>query len=256
VRLRDKVALITGSTSGIGKASALLFSQEGAKVVIAGRRLDEGLKTVDEINTAGGEAIFVQTDVSRVEHVKQLIGKAAETYGRIDILFNNAGIHPESARKPLAECSEEDWDYVMAVNVKGMFLTCKYVIPLMIRNGGGTIINTSSQRAFAVSKNLGIYSSSKGAIISFTKALAVDYAEYGIRANSICPGMVETEMTIPLLREAQRDARAWNDMMNKYPLKRFGKPEDVARAALFLASSESSWITGISLMVDGGFTII
>lgn len=254
MRLEGKVAIITGSTSGIGRATAILFAQEGAKVVVVGRRADAGQMTVDEINRNGGEALFVKTDVSEMRHVKILIKQTVRNYGKIDILFNNAGINPDTARKPLAECSIEDWDKIMAVNTRGLFLVCKCVIPEMIKNKGGVIINTSSQLAFVAIKGRGIYSASKGAVTMLTKALALDYAACHIRANCICPGLVETEMGMTIIEEAKKDGKVWQSMMEKYPIGRLGQPEDIAHAALFLASDEASWITGSCLMVDGGYT--
>lgn len=254
MRLKEKVAIITGSTSGIGRATAILFAQEGAKVVITGRRSEVGENTVQEIERRKREAIFIKADVSEIQQVKNLVKRTIKTFGKIDILLNNAGIHPGSARKPLAECSVEDWDKIMGVNVRGIFLTCKYVIPQMIKNGGGVIINTSSQLAFRVIKDRGIYSTSKGAIITLTKALAIDYSVYHIRVNCICPGIVETEMAMPIIQEARNDAQGWQRLVAKYPIGRIGKPEDIAHAALFLASDESNWITGSCLMVDGGYT--
>jgi NAD(P)-dependent dehydrogenase (short-subunit alcohol dehydrogenase family) len=254
MKLKRKVAIITGSTSGIGRTTAILFSQEGARVVVVGRRSEAGQITVKEIKKKGGEALFVKADISDVKQVKDLVKKTLSAYDKIDILFNNAGIHPESARKPLAECSLRDWDRIMRINAKGIFLGCKYAIPRMIENGGGVIINTSSTHAFVTIKNRGIYSASKGAITTLTKAMAIDYAPYHIRVNCICPGMVQSEMTSSVIQEARRDKKVWQNYMAKYPLGRLGKPEDIAYAALFLASDESSWITGSCLMVDGGYT--
>ncbi len=254
MRLKEKVAIITGSTSGIGKATAILFAREGAKVVVTGRRSEVGENTVQEIQMGKEEAIFIKTDVSETQQVKALVKRTIKTFGKIDILVNNAGIHPGSSRKPFADCSVEDWDRIMSVNVRGIFLTCKYVIPQMINNGGGVIINTSSQLALRAIKDRGIYSTSKGAIITLTKAMAIDYAAYHIRVNCICPGIVETEMAMPIIQEARKDAQGWERLIAKYPIGRIGKAEDIAHAALFLASDESSWITGSCLTVDGGYT--
>lgn len=254
MKLKDKVAIITGSTSGIGRAAAILFAQEGARVVVAGRRSEAGQTTVKEIQGNGGDALFIKTDVSETEQVKHLVEKTIAIYGKIDVLFNNAGINPESARIPLADCSVEDWDNLMAINVKGTFLTCKYAIPQMIKNGGGVIINTSSQLAFIAIKGRGIYAASKGAVSMLTKALAIDYGDNHIRVNCICPGLVETEMATPIIQEARRDEKVWQRLIEKYPLGRLGTPEDIANVALFLASDESSWMTGSCILVDGGYT--
>jgi NAD(P)-dependent dehydrogenase (short-subunit alcohol dehydrogenase family) len=254
MRLTGKVAVITGSTSGIGKATAVLFAREGAKVVVVGRRPEAGQMTVDEIRGWGGEAIFVKADVSDIEQVKGLVNRTLAAYTKIDILFNNAGIHPESAHKPLAECSVEDWDRIMGINAKGIFLTCKYVVPEMIKKGSGVIINTSSMLGVVAVRSRGIYSATKGAIIMLTKSMALDYASSHIRVNCICAGVVETEMSRPIVEAAQKNELSWKRMMENHPIGRLGKPEDIANAALFLASDESSWITGSCLMVDGGYT--
>lgn len=256
MRLKGKVAIITGSTSGIGKATAALFAQEEAKVVVVGRRFETGEIVTGEIKKRGGEAIFVKTDISDPEQVKRLLERTFAVYGKVDILFNNAGILPESAKKPIADCSIEEWDHMMTVNAKGVFITSKYVIPEMINNGGGVIINTSSQLAFVAIKGRGIYSASKSAVAMLTKAIAIEYAPYHIRANCICPGLVETEIGMPIIREAQKDEKTWTSLIEKYPIGRLGKPEDIAHAALFLASDESSWITGSCLMIDGGYTAL
>lgn len=254
--MKGKAAIITGATSGIGRASAILFAQEGAKVVVVGRRLEAGEIVTGEIKKRGGDAIFVETDISDPEQVKRLVERAIAVYGRVDILFNNAGILPESAKKPIADCSIEEWDRMMTVNAKGVFITSKYVIPEMIKNEGGVIINTSSQLAFVAIKGRGIYSASKSAVAMLTKALAIDYASHHIRVNCICPGLVETEIGIPVIREAQKDEKTWKSMIEKYPMGRLGKPEDIAHAALFLASDESSWVTGSCIMIDGGYTAL
>jgi NAD(P)-dependent dehydrogenase (short-subunit alcohol dehydrogenase family) len=255
MRLKDKVALITGATSGIGRATALLFSKEGAKVVVVGRRMDEGKETITMVKDAGGHAIFIKTDVSKNSDVKGMVEETSKTFGKIDILFNNAAILPDLAKKPLVECSEEGWDKVMEVNLKGIFLTSKYVIPYMMKNGGGSIINTSSNAGLVAGKNRCAYITSKGGVIALTKSMAIDYAPYKIRVNCICPAIVETDMAKEILDRARKDKNFWQEVItSKIPLGRPATPEDVAYAVLFLASDESSFITGISLPVDGGFT--
>lgn len=257
MRLKGKVAIITGATSGIGRATALLFCREGAKVAVIGRRVSEGNETVRMAKEIGGHAIYIKTDVSKDSEVKNMVEEALETFGKVDILFNNAGINPEPSRKPLVECSEEDWDEVMAINVKGIFLTSKYVIPHMIKNGGGAIINTSSKWGHVAGKNRCAYITSKGGVVALTKSMAVDYAPYQIRVNCVCPGIVETDLAKDLLAKARQDKNLWQEMIaSKIPLGRPATPEDVAYAALFLASDESSFITGISLLIDGGHTAI
>jgi NAD(P)-dependent dehydrogenase (short-subunit alcohol dehydrogenase family) len=254
MRLRDKVVMVTGATSGIGRAAAVLFAQEGAKVVVVGRREELGQEVATRINGEGGEAIFVKADVSKVNEVKRMVDEAVRTYGRIDVLFNNAGILPEAAKKGVAELSEGVYDQVMDINVKGIYLTSKYVIPEMIKAGGGAIVNTSSTVGHVAMKNRSVYTASKGAVTLLTKSMALDYAPHNIRVNCVCPALVETEIATEFLKVARKDEKLWGEIMSKIPLGRVGTPEDVAYAALFLASDESSWITGSSLMVDGGYT--
>jgi len=254
MRLKDKVAIVTGATSGIGRAAAVLFAQEGAKVVSVGRREALGQEVVEGIKAAGGEAIFVKADVSKVDDIKSMVHRTVQTYGRIDILFNNAGILPDAAKKGVTDLSEEVWDEVMDINVKGIYLTSKYAIPEMIKAGGGAIVNTSSTVGHIAMKNRSVYTTSKGAVTLLTKSMALDYAPYNIRVNCVCPALVETEIATEFLKMARKDEKVWGEIMSKLPLGRVGTPEDVAYAALFLASDESSWITGSSLMVDGGYT--
>lgn len=254
MRLKDKVAIVTGATSGIGRAAAVLFAREGAKVVAVGRREAAGEEVIKKIKHAGGEAIFVKADVSKANEIKSMVHKTVQAYGRIDVLFNNAGILPEVAKKTVTDLSEEVWDEVMEINLKGVFLTSKYVIPEMIKAGGGAIVNTSSTVGHIAMKNRSVYTASKGAVTLLTKSMALDYAPYNIRVNCVCPALVETEIATEFLRVARKDEKLWGEIMSKIPLGRVGTPEDVAHAALFLASDESSWITGSSLMVDGGYT--
>lgn len=255
MRLKDKVAIITGATSGIGRATAVLFSKEGAKVAVVGRRMDEGKETVRMVKETGGHAIFIKADVSKDSEVKNMVEEAIKVFGKVDILFNNAGINPDSAKKPLIECSEEDWNEVMEVNLKGMFLTSKFIIPHVIKNGGGSIINTSSNWGLVAGKNRCAYITSKGGVIALTKSMAIDYAQYNIRVNCICPAIVETDMAKEVLAKARKDKNFWQEVISsKIPLGRPSTPEEVAYSALFLASDESSFITGNVLMVDGGYT--
>ncbi len=255
MRLKKKVALITGATSGIGRYTAILFCREGARVAVVGRRIDKGRETVKMTDEAGGHAIFLKTDITKASEVKEMVQAALKAFGKIDILFNNAGVNPVQAKKPLAECPEEYWDEVMEVNMKGIFLTSKYVIPHMIKNKGGSIINTSSNQGHIASQNRCAYITSKGGVTLLTKSMAIDYASYNIRVNCICPAIVETDMAKKTLAKARKDKNLWQELIgNKIPLGRPGRPEDIAYAALFLASDESSFITGTSLMVDGGYT--
>jgi len=255
MRLENKIAIITGATTGIGRATSVLFCAEGAKVVVVGRREDEGRETVRLAEQTGGKAIFIKTDVSNAAEVEEMVTKAISIFGKIDILFNNAGINPEPARKSLTECPEDTWDRVMEVNLKGVYLTSKYVIPHMVRNKGGSIVNMGSCYGHAGVKNRCVYSASKGGVITLTKSMAIDYARYHIRVNCISPAIIETDIAKNMLDEARRNPEVWKEIItNKIPMDKPGKPEEVAYAALFLASDESSFITGISLKVDGGYT--
>jgi len=255
MRLENKIAIITGATTGIGRATSVLFCAEGARVVVVGRREDEGRETIRLAEKAGGKAIFIKTDVSHAAQVEEMVTKTISTFGKIDILFNNAGINPEPARKNLTECPEETWDQVMEVNLKGVYLTSKYVIPHMIRNKGGSIINMGSCYGHVGVRNRCVYSASKGGVITLTKSMAIDYAHYNIRVNCISPAIIETDIAKNILDEARRNPQIWKEIItNKIPMDKPGKPEEVAYTALFLASDESSFITGTSLKVDGGYT--
>jgi NAD(P)-dependent dehydrogenase (short-subunit alcohol dehydrogenase family) len=216
------------------------FAKEGAKVVVAEIDSKEGKETVDLIKAAEGEAFFIQVDITRTDDAKKMIDSAIEKYGRLDVLFNNAGI--ELTGK-VEDMSEANWDRLLGINLKGIFLCCKYAIPHMLRQGAGAIINTASIAGLFGLSNEGAYCASKGGIIALTKALAMDYAPSNIRVNCICPGPTATRLT------PDRTA-----IIEKIPMGRLGKSEEIAAAALFLASKESSFITGHALVVDGGFT--
>ena len=250
MRLKDKVALITGAGSGIGRASALLFAREGAKVVVVDVRDEAGEETVHLIREGGGEAVFVHADVSRAQDARAMIAKAEEAYGRLDVLFNNAGIfHPRDGS--ILETDEDVWNQVIDVNLKGVFLGCKYGIPALLRAGGGVIINTASFVALmgaAVSQIA--YTASKGGVLALTREIAVEFARKNIRANALCPGPVETPLLADLLADpVQRQRR-----LVHIPMGRLARAEEIARAALFLASDESSYINGVAFIADGGIT--
>jgi len=251
MRLQDKVAIITGAGSGMGRATAILFAAEGAKVVIADWSTEGGEETAKAIRKAGGEATFVEVDVSKAADAEKMVKVAVEKYGKIDILYNNAGIEGPIART--ADLSEEDWDRVVAVDLKGVFLGSKYAIPEMIRGGGGVIINTASTSALIATRNMPAYCAAKGGVVSLARTMAVEYARDNIRVNCICPGGTRTPM---FYRGTKGRADLEEKFVRYVPMGKFGEPEDIAQAALFLASDESSrFITGTTLVVDGGQTI-
>lgn len=244
--LKDKVAVITGAASGFGKETSLLFSKQGASIVAVDYS-ETGKEVVEEINKQGGKAIFVKADVSNEEDVKTFINKAVEAFGKIDILFNNAGIYiPGKAD----EIETSDWDRVININLKGVFLGSKYAIPHMKKNGG-VILNTSSASGIIGFPDAISYAASKGGVVSLTKAMAVDYAKDNIRVNCICPGTGETGMT----KEVLENKELREMFAAPIPLKRFAQPSDIANAALYLVSDLSTYLTGVALPVDGGWTV-
>jgi NAD(P)-dependent dehydrogenase (short-subunit alcohol dehydrogenase family) len=249
-RLRGKVAIITGAANGIGKTSALLFAQEGASLILADIDVAQGQQVAEEIRASGGRATFVHTDVSKSPDIINLVRAAVSTEGKIDILFNNAAINYFGK---VTDTPEDDWDRVMNVNVRGVYLGCKYTIPVMQDNGGGTIVNTASAAALVGLRNLAAYTASKGAVLQLTKNLALDYADSGIRVNALCPGVTATEMTLQLIADSQDPAAMRRRFDTGRPMGRMAEPIEIARTALFLASDESSFMTGSFLLVDGGY---
>ena len=251
-RLKGKVAIITGAGSGIGAATAITFAREGAKVSLAGRRVAKIQAVADQIVAEGGEALPVPTDVRYAEQVQNLIQKTIEHFGKLDILFNNAGVLP--VRCTVVELTEEQYEQTMATDVKGLWLCCKYALPEMIRNGGGSIINCSSISAFIGQRQQGVYNVTKGGIDVLTKCMALDFARYNIRVNNVNPAWVRTEMNQEQLAEFQaRGGKEWEEVLRLHPIGRLGEPQDVAWAVVYLASDEASWVTGTSLVVDGGY---
>lgn len=243
-----KVALITGGTSGIGKETAIQLGQAGAKVAIAGRRTEEGNAVVDEIKSAGGEAIFVQTDVTQEDQVKRLVEETVKHFGRLDIAFNNAGIDHGG---PITEVTEEDYRKVFDINVLGVFLSQKYEIPAMLASGGGSIINTSSVVGHIAMPGASVYIASKHAVEGITKTTALELAGQGIRVNAVAPGAIATDMIDRFAGEEGSDNRQW--LVSQHPMGRLGLSKEVAAAVLYLASDAASFTTGTSLPVDGGY---
>jgi len=245
-RLKDKVATITGGGSGIGRATCLLFAREGAKVVVADYIAEGGNETVRQISAADGQAVFVQADVSKSADVRNMIGAAVRNYGRVDILFNNAGIEGPSTK--LANLKEEDWDRVIAIDLTSVYLGMKYVIPEMIKQGGGVILSTASVAGLVGFQGSGAYAAAKAGVINLTRLAALEYADKNIRVNCICPGVIETPMV-----ERVMGGRPRERIVRSEPIGRLGRPEDIANAALFLASDESSFATGAPFIIDGGY---
>lgn len=253
MRLKDKVAIITGATSGIGRASALVFAREGARVVIVGRREKEGLATEALIREKHGDCLFLRADVTQPVEVERAVATTVEHFHKIDILFNNAGINPLDARRSASECPETAWDEVISTNLKGIYYCVRNVVPIMKAGGGGAILNTASTFGLVGHADRSAYVASKGAVLQLTKAMALDYGPLNIRVNSICPGMVKNERVEAKLRQAQVDG-SLAAILSDYPLGRVGEPEEIAEAAAFLVSDAASWITGIAMPVDGGYT--
>jgi NAD(P)-dependent dehydrogenase (short-subunit alcohol dehydrogenase family) len=251
MRLRDKVAIITGAAQGIGAASARLFAHEGARVVVADVQAELGTQVVNAIRDAGGEAIFVRTDVGVEKQVSDLVETTCASYGRIDVLFNNAGI---VIPKPLLETNENDLERLLQVNFKGAFYGIKYALPVMMRGGGGSVINNTSSAAVTGRPGMPVYGASKAALLALTRGAAVAYGPSNVRFNAIVPGTIWTAMT-------ESAFRAWSNVEAEkrrteqvIPLRRIGVPEDIAYTALFLASDESRYVTGVAIPVDGGRT--
>jgi NAD(P)-dependent dehydrogenase (short-subunit alcohol dehydrogenase family) len=249
-RLAGRTALVTGGGSGIGREAVLLFAREGASVVVVDRDAAAGESSAEAIRSAGGRASFFAADVAKARDVEAAIAHAERSTGALHVLFNNAGIFPDRVGSPV-DTDEDVWDLVMAVNLKGVFLGCKFGIPALLRAGGGSIINTASFVAVLGAATSQIaYTASKGGVLAMTREIAVEYARRGIRANALCPGPVDT----PLLQALLADPAARARRMVHVPMGRLAEASEVARAALFLASDESSYVNGTTFLVDGGIT--
>ncbi|MNF79926.1 SDR family oxidoreductase [Pseudomonas alkylphenolica] len=246
-----QVALVTGGAAGIGRATALAFATEGLKVVVADLDAAGGQGTVDLIRAAGGEALFVTCNVTREADVQQLLACTIEAYGRLDYAFNNAGIEIEQGR--LAEGSEAEFDAIMGVNVKGVWLCMKYQLPLLLAQGGGAIVNTASVAGLGAAPKMSIYSASKHAVIGLTKSAAIEYAKKKIRVNAVCPAVIDTDM---FRRAYEADPRKAEFAAAMHPVGRIGKVEEIASAVLYLCSDGAAFTTGHALAVDGGATAI
>ena len=247
MRLKGKVAIVTGGGSGIGEATALTFAKEGARVTVADVVDGAGNNTVEQIRASGGDGIYVHADVTSASEIQGVVRETIDNYGRLDVLFNNAGI---AMRLGVAELPEEDWDRCIAINLKGAYLGSKYAIPAMIANGGGSIINTASIYGIVGGLNRAAYVASKGGIVNLTRGMALDYANNNIRVNCICPGFTDT----PLIKNFVETPTKYKALVDQHPMGRLAKPMDVAYGALYLASDESAFVTGIALPIDGGYT--
>jgi NAD(P)-dependent dehydrogenase (short-subunit alcohol dehydrogenase family) len=246
--LEGKVGLVTGGTSGIGRDTAVLFAKAGAKVVVAGRREPEGNETVELVRAAGGDGLFVKSDVSKATEVDALIQKAVEKFGRLDVAFNNAGV--EGVWAPIIRQSEEDWDRTIDINLKGVWLCLKYEIRQMLKQGGGgAIVNMASIIGLVGSAGVAAYSASKHGVIGLTKTAALETAKSGIRINAVCPGFTET----PMADRTLRAPAVHKYFLSCHPIGRFGRPHEIAEAVLWMCSDRASFMTGQSLVLDGGF---
>lgn len=246
--LEGKVAVVTGGTSGIGRETAVLFAKAGAKVVVAGRRPPEGEETIELVRAAGGDGLFVKTDVSKSSEVETLIQKAVERFDRLDVAFNNAGI--EGVWSPIVRQSEEDWDRTIDINLKGVWLCLKYEIRQMLKQGGsGAIVNMASITGLVGAVGAAAYSASKHGVIGLTKTAALENAKSGIRINAVCPGAIEA----PMAERIFGAPKVHKYVLSCHPIGRFGRPAEIAEAVVWMCSDRASFMTGQSLVLDGGF---
>ena len=242
-----KVVVITGGTSGIGRATAIAFAEQGVNVVVAGRRENEGLESVALLEKAGGKGLFVRTDVSVEEDIAGLVARTVEHFGRLDFAFNNAGIGGRGVAGIVA--TSEVFDRIMNINVRGVFLSMKHQIPAILQSGGGAIVNNASVLGLKPIAGSPIYSASKFAVVGMTKSVALELAPKGIRVNAVCPAIIETDLTA----EIRGNDESRDFALSRHPIGRFGQPEEVAAAVLYLCSPGAAFVTGIALPIDGGF---
>src|SRR5215831_12502690 len=252
MRLKGRVAIITGAAAGIGRASAKLFSQEGAGVVAVDLDRKGAEALADEIASDAGKAIAIAADVSQQAGALEIVRRTSEQFGRVDILFNNAGIVPPGK---IHETTETEWDRAMAINVKSVYLLCHEVVPLFLEQGGGVILNTASATALRSVPDRAAYSASKGAVITLTRSMALDYVKNNIRVNCLCPGTIDTPSLAQRLAAFADPAEARKQFVARQPMGRLGTAEEVAQAALYLVSDESGFVTGTAFSIDGGFTV-
>lgn len=248
---QDKVVLVTGGGGGIGRGAALAFARAGARVVVADIAADAGRETAGLVQAAGGQAVFIRTDVTRADQVAAMVAHAVATYGRLDCAFNNAGIEEEHMR--LADCSEETFDRIMGINVKGVWLCLKYQLAQMLKQGGGAIVNTASVAGLVGAPKMAAYSASKHAVLGLTKSAAIEYARKGIRVNAVCPGVIRTAM---YERAVAADPQIGLAAAQMHPVGRLGEVDEVAAVVLWLCSDAASFVTGHAHTVDGGLTAV
>ena len=245
--MQDRVALVTGASSGIGRATALVFAREGAKVVVADLNVVGGQETVQLVKAAGGEAVFVETDVAQADSVEAMVQTALDTYGRLDCAHNNAGV--EGVLSRTAEQTEQDWEPVIRINLKGVWLCMKYELPYMVQQGSGAIVNTASGAGLIGVKRMAAYVASKHGVIGLTKTAALEYAKSGVRVNAVCPGVIQTAM---VERVSGRRPDVLEKMIAAEPIGRSGQPEEIAESVVWLCSDAASFVTGHAMAVDGG----
>jgi len=249
MRLKDKIAIVTGGSMGIGQATSIRFAQEGAKVVVVDIAENEGYETVRMLQQYESGGVFIGGDVTKEADWQRVMNTVEEAYGRLDILFNNAGTN---LFKPVIEITEAEWDRIITLNLKGVFFGAKHSLKLMLKTGGGSIINTASTTALIGLPNMPVYSASKGGVLALTRQLAADYAPHNIRVNCVCPGVTLTPL---VQKEMDLGLATAEVLIHGVPMGRFGKPSEIASAVLFLASDDASYVTGTALVVDGGRTV-